>query len=426
MTGVSDSLKEQIDRLTVQPKSMAALSGVLPARLGLAELGVGKSMAAAIAAAGMNDAAKSVLGRNAELMKRLDPLADWKGSSALAALGKGYAEQVSVLSRIVPAGAMSGFGSLGIEVPASFAAGRLADIADSVGFARGSSLSQVIQASGTLQEQIAQWQGPKFAEINAGMASSVLLASRTHELAERLAPVLARSEWKLAQPSAASFRALEAYTRGLPTMPDSRQVAVAKWGAQTSTGLLSAAVVRSPIDLDRSTDEALDELLLHEAFHGGGQLDELVPILTEVDPQAGEHLRAAFEKLDNRHGAAQSAAHMLVETIDWLFRAAAPDVELMGWIDQQEPNFRKKLVFARDGSDRPTLTARVRFVVRHRPGSQRTLAKSQADLVIAALPQLRKVAEGVKHGGAEQADVNLVRSLATTLVGLLGVVFTRS
>ena len=230
----------------------------------------------------------------------------------------------------------------------------------------------------------------------------------------------------MAQPSAASFRALEAYTRGLPTMPDSRQVAVAKWGAQTSTGLLSAAVVRSPIDLDRSTDEALDELLLHEAFHGGGQLDELVPILTEVDPQAGEHLRAAFENLDNRHGAAQSAAHMLVETIDWLFRAAAPDVELMGWIDQQEPNFRKKLVFARDGSDRPTLTARVRFVVRHRPGSQRTLAKSQADLVIAALPQLRKVAEGVKHGGAEQADVNLVRSLATTLVGLLGVVFTRS
>lgn len=424
---MSESLIEQIDRLTAQPKGMAALSGVHPARLGLAELGVGKSMAAAIAAAGMNDATKSVLGLNAELMKRLDPLADWKGSSALAVLGKGYAEQISVLSRIVPAGAMSGFGSLGIEAPASLAAGRLAEIADSVGFARGSSLSQVIQASGTLQEQIAQWQGPKFAEINAGLASSGLLAARTHELAERLAPVLARPEWKLAQPSAASFRALEAYTRGLPTMPTLGQVAVAGWGSQTATGLLSAAVVRSPTDLDRSTDEALDELLRHEAFHGGGQLDELVPILTEVDPQAGEHLLAVFENLDNRYGAAQTSAHMLVETIDWLFRAAAPHAELMSWVNQQEPRFRNELLYSpRPGVEMPTLAAKVRFVVRNRDESRRRLAKAQAQLVIVALPQLREAAEGVKHGGAHRADVNLVRSLATSLVGLLGVVFTRS
>jgi len=430
VTGVSESLKAQIDRFSVDSVSVAESLSSGHARVSFAELGVGKSMAAAIAATGMTDVAKSIVERNARLMKSVDPLASWKASSALAAMGKGHAEQMNVLSRIVPDSAISGLGSLGIEPPASFATGRLAEIADSIGFAQSSSLSQVIQASGTLQEQIAKWQGPKFAEINAGMASSVLLATRTHELAERLAPVMARADWKLARPSAASFRAVEAYTRGLPPVPSVGQAAVAGWGAQTATGLLSAAVVALPVELDSPADDALIDLLRHESFHGGGQLvDELVPVLNQVDPQAGEHLLASYENLDNRYSAAQTSAHMVVETIDSLFRAAAPDDDVMVWANQQEPRYRKKhLVHTpkHGGGEKPTFSARVRYVVRSRDGSQRRLASAQAQLVIVALPQLRQAAEDVKHGGAhQQADVNQVRSLLTALVGLLGIVFTR-
>ena len=419
---------------TDKPEAVAALPGGLPAsfvgnlgRLGLAELGVGKNWAGpSLAVSGVSEVIKNLATRNAQLAKMADPLAHWNGSAALSA-ARLYADQTRLLSQLVPDRLIGGMSALGLAQTLSIKPGFLSEYAASIGLAQSSSLTQVLRTSETFQQDLAKWHGARFSAISAGLDSTSLLASRAHGVAERLTPVVSRADLKLMQPSAASFRALDAYTRSLSSAPTLGQVVVAGWGAQAATGLLSGAAIAVPIELDSPADIALDELLSDDAFHGTGQLlEDLLPILDSVDPRAREHILGAFEALDNRFAAVPTAAHMLVETIDWLFRSAAPEELVLLWAQDQEPRFRKQLVYKpASGVEKPTLTAKVRYVVRHRDPSQQQLTEAQVKLVIAALPQLREAAEGEKHGGAGRGSVGVVRSMAVTLVGLLGMVFTQ-
>lgn len=412
--------------LMFEPKSLAETLVGNAGWLGLAEFGIGKEMATAVlAASGVSDAIKHIAEHNARLVLGINPLVDWKPGSALASVAERCADQTKLFTQLVPDGALGRLGALGIQPPLDFKVGLLSDYADSFGLVRTSSLSQVIRSSETFQRDIGKWQTPQLKSFREVVDSTSLLAGRAHELAECLAPVISRSDLKLTQPSAASFRALEAYTRGLHTSPTLSEVAVVGWGARTASGLLSGAVVAAPVRLDSPADMALDDLLGDDSYQGDGLLFEsLLLILDGVDPQAREHLLGAFEALGSRHGAAQKAALMLVESIDWLLRTVAPEAEVMQWAEGQTARRRNRFVHvATGGVERSTLTGRVGFVVRNGDAPLRKLAETQAELVSEVLPQLRRIAEGQKHGGAVNGNTGLVRSMAVTLVGLLGIMF---
>ncbi|MGY0065198.1 pPIWI-associating nuclease domain-containing protein (plasmid) [Streptomyces sp. LZ34] len=195
------------------------------------------------------------------------------------------------------------------------------------------------------------------------------------------------------------------YVTGLPASPTLVQVKTSTAVGQSSAGLLGAdALISDARDDEETTLEIVDrvESDVLEPWESGrlSVAAELRVTLSGIHSKAPDWLNGAWDLVRGKNPvSAALMAQCIVETIDQLLRAAAPEEEVVEWLPRSGRPEREWY------SDRGVITRpmRVRYIAQKTHADVK-LVSSQVDSWAALVSRLMNEAQGLKHGsGAENA-----------------------
>ena len=192
------------------------------------------------------------------------------------------------------------------------------------------------------------------------------------------------------------------------------------------TGLVATDLLTSYSDVESDEPEA-DQIDVAEqvevevlepwkqASHDAHE--HLYRVLGEkVHPQVAELLQGGWNTVAQQGPAAVSiVANCGVEALDRALRIAAPNEAVFAWIESANLD-RKGLI----ANDRPTRTARVRFLMRNR-GGDRKVVEAQVNALAAATNATHARLEGAKH--ASEVTVLEVQCYLMSAESILSALF---
>ena len=194
-------------------------------------------------------------------------------------------------------------------------------------------------------------------------------------------------------------RLYNSYLDSLPARPIARRAAVAQWAGDVQTGLVSAESLTAP-NLSVSERDALADNLsvaVLEPWESGPSdaRAELFAVLSALEPDLPDWLKASWDDIV-RDGpkAASKVANCTVECIDRALRAAAPNSEIISWLEGRA--FPGEMLH--DG--RPTRRARVMFAMRGRSKRDTALAAAQVESLVILIQKIVDDMQSVKHSDA--------------------------
>jgi hypothetical protein len=194
-------------------------------------------------------------------------------------------------------------------------------------------------------------------------------------------------------------RLYDSYLDSLPARPIARRAAVAQWAGDAQTGLVSAESLAAP-NLTGDERDALAGKLVGAVLEPweSGPSDaraELFTVLSSLEPGLPDWLKASWDDIV-RDGpkAASKVANCTVECIDRALRAAAPNSEIISWLEGR--SFPGEMLY--DG--RPTRRARVMFAMRGRSARDTALAAAQVESLVSLIQKIVEDMQSVKHGDA--------------------------
>ncbi len=116
----------------------------------------------------------------------------------------------------------------------------------------------------------------------------------------------------------------------------------------------------------------------------------------------------------NKYAGVSKAANSLVEFIDQILRALAPENELATWVpNQPDP---QKYVY----NDGYTRRARVLYAARNLPANETELVTVQAENIDNVMAAIQKTAQKRKHSTSKDAEI--LRSSIVIVTGLMSLV----
>jgi hypothetical protein len=190
--------------------------------------------------------------------------------------------------------------------------------------------------------------------------------------------------------------ALNAYNSYLTVPPAADQAWMAVHAGNGVGGLLGAELLTGEL-VDRE-DEAVSRVHLQviQPWRQAPQAarERLHAVLADLDPGIPELLDGAWaEAVDPGPAAKTKLATCAVEALDRALRAAAPVADVRRW--WAETNVTSEV----DEKDRPTRSARVKFVLRARPGD-RTMVDAQVSALATLSRELVSRLQAAKHSSA--------------------------
>ncbi|MGW4075342.1 pPIWI-associating nuclease domain-containing protein [Streptomyces asiaticus] len=209
----------------------------------------------------------------------------------------------------------------------------------------------------------------------------------------------------------------------LPTPPSLAQVKTSTAAGQGSTGLIGADALISGVKEDEDvTLEIADrvESDLLEPWESGrlSVAAELRAVLSEVHAKAADSLDGAWDLLRGKNPVrAALMAQCVVEAVDQVLRAAAPEEKVVEWLPRSGRPEREW--YGQPG--RPTRPMRIRYIAQ-KTNADLKLVLPQVDSWVALAGKLMNDAQGLKHGSGPE-NVLKARALLVTAEAFLITLF---